>query len=68
MAACLMALATSAEATEDFCAVVLKTPDGFLALRQGPGTRFPVKLKLHQGDVLSADTRRCVIDRPGHLR
>ena len=32
LAACVAALATSAHATEDFCAVVLKTPDGFLAL------------------------------------
>ena len=65
LAACVAALATSAHATEDFCAVVLKTPDGFLALREGPGTRFKVKEKLLQGDVLFADTRSCVIDHPG---
>jgi hypothetical protein len=64
LAACVAALATSAHATEDFCAVVLKTPDGFLALREGPGTRFKVKEKLLRGDVLFADTRSCAIDYP----
>jgi hypothetical protein len=39
--AILMASITAAAATVDVeCAVVLKTPDGFLALRAGPGTRF----------------------------
>jgi hypothetical protein len=33
-----MLLATgAAHATEDYCAVVIKTSDGFLALREGPG-------------------------------
>jgi hypothetical protein len=59
LAACAAGLATSAQATEDFCAVVLKTPDGFLALREWPGTRFAVKAKLHRGDVLYADTAQC---------
>jgi hypothetical protein len=35
LATCAAALATGAHATEGFCAVVLKTPDGFLALREG---------------------------------
>jgi hypothetical protein len=60
----LAALSTGAQATEDFCAVVLKTPDGFLALREGPGAQFRVKARLRQGDVLFADTRTCVIDHP----
>ena len=64
LAACVAALATSAHATADFCAVVLKTPDGFLALREGPGMRFKAKARLRQGDVLFADTRTCVIDHP----
>jgi hypothetical protein len=51
--------ATSAQATQDFCAVTLKTPDGFLALREGPGTRFAVKTRLGRGDVLYADTAQC---------
>jgi hypothetical protein len=64
LAACAATIATSVHATEDFCAVVLKIPDGFLALREGPGTRFDVKARLKQGDVLLADTRSCVIDHP----
>jgi hypothetical protein len=64
LAGCVAAAVTSAHATEDFCAVVLKTPDGFLALRDGPGTRFNLRAKLKQGDVLLADTRSCVIDHP----
>ena len=60
----MAALPTGAHGTEDFCAVVLKTPDGFLALREGPGTRFKVKTRLYRGDVLFADTRRCTIDHP----
>jgi hypothetical protein len=54
------ALTTGAAATEDFCAVVLKTPDGFLALREGPGTKFKVKARLRRGDVLYADSRGCI--------
>jgi hypothetical protein len=50
-------LATSAQATEDFCAVVLKTPDGFLALREGPGTRFGVKANLRRGGPSTARWR-----------
>ena len=46
-----------ANATADGCAVVLKTPDGFLSLRDGPGMRFLEKLP--QGDVLYIDTVEC---------
>jgi hypothetical protein len=53
--------ASSVHATEDFCAVVLKTPDGFLALRDGPGPRFKMKVRLHQGDFLDANSRSCTI-------
>ena len=42
---------TAAYSTEDFCAVVLKTPDGFLALREKPGTQFKMIAKLHEGDI-----------------
>jgi hypothetical protein len=41
-----------ANAIADGCAVVLKTPDGFLNLRQGPATNFRIIAKLYQGDVL----------------
>jgi hypothetical protein len=48
-----------ARATADGCAVVLKTPDGFLNLRDGPGMRFKVLEKLRRGDVLYIDTVEC---------
>jgi hypothetical protein len=38
--AILLASITAAPATTDGCALVLNTPDGFLALREGPGTQF----------------------------
>jgi hypothetical protein len=56
--AIVLASITAAGATVDVeCAVVLKTPDGFLALREGPGTQFEMKKKLKRGDflVLSPD-------------
>ena len=62
---CMLAVASItpsskiAKATADGCAVVLKTPDGFLSLRDGPGMRFKVLEKLRQGDVLYIDTVEC---------
>jgi hypothetical protein len=44
--AIVLASITAARATTDSCAVVLNTPDGFLALREGPGTQFRIKDKL----------------------
>jgi hypothetical protein len=55
VAALFLATGT-AHATEDFCAVVLKNRDGWLALREGPGTRFKIIAKLLEGDYLLADT------------
>ena len=50
-------LATGAvRATEDFCLTVTKTPDGFLALREGPGTQFKMIAKIFPGYPLDADT------------
>src|SRR3954453_21859332 len=46
-------------ATSDFCAVVLKTSDGFLNLRRAPGSQFPIITRLVRSDVLYADTRSC---------
>jgi hypothetical protein len=60
LAVCTAALATSAHATIDFCVVVRNTPDGFLALRKGPGTRFRMKARLKPGELLTADTRKCM--------
>src|SRR5262249_51382404 len=66
----LLLAAGGANATEDFCAVVLKPPaevtrgrsydpDAWLALRDGPGTKFTVVGKRREGDLLQADTARC---------
>lgn len=55
----LMVVSTAAHSTEDFCAVVLKTPDGFLALREQPGTQSKMIAKLHEGDFLYAGTEQC---------
>jgi hypothetical protein len=46
-----------AQHTKDDCAVVLKTPDGFLALRERPTTKSRMKFKLTQGDFLY--TKEC---------
>src|SRR5262245_43411571 len=55
IAALFLATGT-AHATADFCVVVTKTPDGFLALREGPGTQFKMIAKLKPGFPLDADT------------
>ena len=47
--------ATSAHATIDTCLMVRNTPDGFLALREGPGTQCKVKARLKPGELLIAD-------------
>jgi hypothetical protein len=44
-----------AHAAYDECAVVLKTPDSFLALRDKPTTQSKLILKLKRGDVLQVD-------------
>ena len=51
--AILMASITAARATTENCAVVLNTPDGFLALREGPGTHFEIKDKLRPGQIMT---------------
>jgi hypothetical protein len=58
-AAVLVAVSTAAHSTEDFCAVVLKTPDGFLALREKPGAQAKMTAKLREGDFLYAGTEQC---------
>jgi uncharacterized protein YraI len=60
LVACLAALlvSTSAHAGNDpYDVVVLKTSDGFLALRDGPGAQYTMLSKLHQGQVLIADAQ-----------
>jgi hypothetical protein len=46
-------------ATADGCAVVLRTPDGFLNLREGPSVETRVVSKLSRGDLLYVDTAQC---------
>lgn len=53
---------TVAHAAYDECAVVLKTPDGFLAMRQGPGTGANMVTKLHRGDVVETEGRITGVD------
>ena len=52
-------MSTPATATLDGCAKVLSTPDGFLALRAGPGLRFVRVGKLLAGDNLWVTDSTC---------
>ena len=49
----------TAFATQDACAVVTRTPDGFLNLRSGPGANFEILAELYPGDRLWVDKARC---------
>ena len=62
--AILLASVAAATATTDACAVVLNTPDGFLALRDGPGTSFRMKGKLRPGATLTITTEDCSWEQP----
>jgi hypothetical protein len=55
----LLGTSQQANATSDFCAVVLKTSDGFLYLRQSPGAQFKIIARLFRGDLFYADTATC---------
>jgi hypothetical protein len=60
IAAVALALATTAaHATADGCAVVRKTPDGFLSLRQAPTAKALAIAKLKPGWHLSVDSATC---------
>jgi len=62
IAALALALAlatTAAHATADGCAVVRKTPDGFLSLRQAPTAKALEIAKLKPGWHLSIDSATC---------
>ena len=60
-----IAFSTPALATLDGCARVLPTPDGFLALRSGPGLRFTQSGRLIPGDKLWVTDMTCQrIGRP----
>src|SRR5262245_50986564 len=58
--AALLAMSMSTHATESYCAVVLKTRDGWLNLRDGPGTNFKVVTKLYEGDLIDVNTVECI--------
>jgi hypothetical protein len=55
----IFGLARSVNATEDGCAVVLKTPDGFLNMRRAPTMKSDIVTQLKQGDFLYVDTAGC---------
>jgi hypothetical protein len=55
VAALLMAISAHATENPDMCAVVLKTPDGFLALRTKPEPKSKMMSKLFPGQVLRVD-------------
>jgi hypothetical protein len=57
--ATVLASITAARATTASCALVLNTPDGFLALREGPGTQFRIKDKLSPGQTVDITTEDC---------
>jgi hypothetical protein len=58
---------TAARATTDACAVVLNTPDGFLALREGPGTQFRMKDKLRPSQTVVITGEDCFWHRHGNV-
>jgi hypothetical protein len=51
----------------DICAVVLKTPDGFLAARVKPGVQFEIQQKFTQGRVLGISEDHCSHSVRGRL-
>ena len=53
----LLVSAPAHAANDPYDVVVLKTSDGFLALRDGPGTQYAALSKLRQGQVLVADAQ-----------
>jgi hypothetical protein len=50
---------TSVSATESWCARVKPTPDGFVSLRAGPGTEYPVLMQIPSYNPLSVSTAQC---------
>jgi hypothetical protein len=57
IATLLMLSIQNVRATADGCALVLKTPDGFLNVRKGPGIQYPSIAKVTPGDFLYVDDR-----------
>ena len=59
VALALSAWTAPALATQTYCAVVKRTPDGSAALRAGPGPKFPVVKRLRPLDLVWVDTGVC---------
>jgi len=55
----LLAAALDTSATQTYCAVVRPTPDGFVALRAGPGADYRMVERLRPFDFLLIDTGAC---------
>jgi hypothetical protein len=70
IAAALLALTSVTSATgPDDCAVVSKTPDGFLNVRKAPTMKSEIIVKIHPGDLVYADAYECQItDNCGNRR
>jgi len=49
----------AAHATADGCAVVLRTPDGFLNLRKDPSMRARIVARLKPGQIIYIDDLAC---------
>jgi hypothetical protein len=59
LAVAVIVLAVSAHATADGCAVVLRTPDGFLSLRKLPTADSTAVARLLPGEMLDIDDLAC---------
>jgi hypothetical protein len=57
----LAVLATPAHATASGCAVVLRTPDGFLNLRAEPRVDSKIVARLKPGEILDISDANCEV-------
>jgi hypothetical protein len=51
-------LAVSKPAAASLFCPILKSPDGFVALRQGPGAHFPIVARMKEDDDVQATDER----------
>jgi hypothetical protein len=58
LALAMLTAETNATGPDD-CAVVLKTPDGFLNVRKAPAMKSEIIAKIHPGDLVYADAYEC---------
>jgi hypothetical protein len=64
-AAALITVISGANATADGCAIVTRTPDGFLNLRELPTAPSAVVMRLLPGELLNIDDAGC--EKKGNL-